>query len=107
MKYLDLNLSVIISVLYVMGKVLLIEIQVNVISFFLSSILLVVVLSLLVVKDNKIVFIVVENILFVLEMFVLFYISINFEVLQFFVGIGGSIVGVKLGLIIFYVMILF
>lgn len=101
-KHLDLNLSVTTSASHAMGKVLSTETQVNVTSSLLSSIPPVAASSLSAVKDNKTVSTVVENIPSASEMRVLSHTSTNLEAPQSFVGIGGSIVGVKSGLIIFH-----
>lgn len=101
-KHLDLNLSVTTSASHAMGKVLSTETQVNVTSSLLSSIPPVAASSLSAVKDNKTVSTVVENIPSASEMPVPSHTSANLEAPQSFVGIGGSIVGVKSGLIIFH-----
>lgn len=101
-KHLDLNLSVTTSASHAMGKVLSTETQVNVTSSLLSSIPPVAASSLSAVKDNKTVSTVVENIPSASEMPVPSHTSTNLEAPQSFVGIGGSIVGVKSGLIIFH-----
>lgn len=101
-KHLDLNLSVTTSASHAMGKVLSTETQMNVTSSLLSSIPPVAASSLSAVKDNKTVSTVVENIPSASEMPVPSHISTNLEAPQSFVGIGGSIVGVKSGLIIFH-----
>lgn len=101
-KHLDLNLSVTTSASHAMGKVLSTETQVNVTSSLLSSIPPVAASSLSAVKDNKTVSTVVENISSASEMPVPSHTSTNLEAPQSFVGIGGSIVGVKSGLIIFH-----
>ena len=101
-KHLDLNLSVTTSASHAMGKVLSTETQVNVTSSLLSSIPPVAASSLSAVKDNKTVSTVVENIPSASEMPVPSHASTNLEAPQSFVGIGGSIVGVKSGLIIFH-----
>lgn len=100
-KHLDLNLSDTTSASHAMGKVLSTETQVNVTSSLLSSIPPVAASSLSAVKDNKTVSTVVENIPSASEMPVPSHTSTNLEAPQSFVGIGGSIVGVKSGLIIF------
>lgn len=94
-KHLDLNLSVTTSASHAMGKVLSTETQVNVNSSLLSSIPPVAASSLSAVKDNKTVSTVVENIPSASEMPVPSHTSTNLEAPQSFVGIGGSIVGVK------------
>ena len=101
-KHLDLNLSDTTSASHAMGKVLSTETQVNVTSSLLSSIPPVAASSLSAVKDNKTVSTVVENIPSASEMPVPSHTSTNLEAPQSFVGIGGSIVGVKSGLIIFH-----
>lgn len=101
-KHLDLNLSVTTSASHAMGKVLSTETEVNVTSSLLSSIPPVAASSLSAVKDNKTVSTVVENIPSASEMPVPSHTSTNLEAPQSFVGIGGSIVGVKSGLIIFH-----